>query len=272
MGRGISLHIGVNYVDTQHYQISMRLPHCVNDARAMQYIADQNNFESCLLVNEQATSYNLFFVINKAIAELVSGDILFISFSGHGTNFIDLNGDEDDGYDEGLVFYDRVVIDDELHCMWTNFRFGVRILFISDSCHSGTVTKDINSIIKRFLGLKDNTYQLPFIYEKNKSFYDSKFKNLQTKIKTPILCSVLLLSACQDDQLAGAGLYSEVGLSTFTEALMHCWANGNFEGNYRELLNQIKIELKKRKKGSRPNYYFIGDPNPLFQGQIPFTI
>jgi Caspase domain len=47
------------------------------------------------------------------------GDSIFLHYSGHGTKVKDLNGDEDDGYDEAMVPLDfktaGVILDDDLY-------------------------------------------------------------------------------------------------------------------------------------------------------------
>lgn len=45
--------------------------------------------------------------------------------------------------DETWVLYDRQLVDDELYKIWSKFKPLVRILVFSDSCHNGTVTRDI---------------------------------------------------------------------------------------------------------------------------------
>ena len=63
--------------------------------------------------------------------------------SGHGGQTPDLDGDEDDGYDEVIYPVDfRVnghIVDDEMHLiMVKSLPAGVRLTAIFDSCHSGS--------------------------------------------------------------------------------------------------------------------------------------
>lgn len=65
-------------------------------------------------------------------------------YSGHGTKVPDLNGDEDDGYDEALVplDFDRsgVILDDDLYEIFVKgLPPGVHVVALMDCCHSGTV-------------------------------------------------------------------------------------------------------------------------------------
>ncbi len=55
----------------------------------------------------------------KVVRQSQAGDAIFLHYSGHGTKVKDLNGDEDDGYDEALVPLDfksaGIILDDDLH-------------------------------------------------------------------------------------------------------------------------------------------------------------
>ncbi len=69
------------------------------------------------------------------------GDIYFLTYSGHGGQVPDTNGEgESDSSDETWLAYDRQIVDDELYELWAKFKPGVRIVVLSDSCHSGPST------------------------------------------------------------------------------------------------------------------------------------
>ena len=54
----------------------------------------------------------------------------------------DERGEYADQYDETWLLNDRDLIDDELYALWAVFAPKVRIIVLSDSCHSGTITRD----------------------------------------------------------------------------------------------------------------------------------
>lgn len=68
-----------------------------------------------------------------------------MTFSGHGTFVPDQDGDEADGSDEAICPHDVVaggpITDDELFELYSVRSYGSRLIVISDSCHSGTVTR-----------------------------------------------------------------------------------------------------------------------------------
>lgn len=143
--KGRSLHIGLNNVNTQAYQsqgfIVPQLAGCINDATQMQLLASHQDFTTQLLTDDQATSSEVIRLISSYGRELEAGDIFLLTFSGHGGQVDDVNGDEDDGQDETWVLHDRMLIDDELFQLFSQFAPGVRIFMLSDSCHSGTVAR-----------------------------------------------------------------------------------------------------------------------------------
>jgi len=57
----------------------------------------------------------------------------------------DFDDDEPDLKDETLVLYDRMLVDDEIFSLLSEFREGVRVHLVFDSCHSGTVFKQLPS-------------------------------------------------------------------------------------------------------------------------------
>jgi peptidoglycan hydrolase-like protein with peptidoglycan-binding domain len=142
VGRSIS--IGVNSLNTAHYGADFALASCVNDARKMQEIAQALGYDATTFENKQATVANFTAFMRGAINDLVAGDSLLITFSGHGSQLPNTSDDnEADLLDETLCFYDRMLIDDEFHALLAQLRDGVRVHAVFDSCHSKTAYKDI---------------------------------------------------------------------------------------------------------------------------------
>ena len=107
------------------------------------------------LLDSAATKDNILKAFDNLVARLRSGDVAYIHFSGHGQQVSDLNGDEEDGFDEAWIPYDAKkkyevgvyegnnhLIDDELNAIFTRLRVRVgakgKIIVIADACHSGS--------------------------------------------------------------------------------------------------------------------------------------
>jgi hypothetical protein len=146
MPRGYSLHIGLNHVDPQAYNgWDGRLFGCINDANAMEAICSSRGFSTEKLIDGQATADAIIGAIGQAAHNLSPGDTFLISYSGHGSQVPDETGDSETGLDQTWVAFDRMVVDHELYNLWSQFEPGVRIEVFSDSCHSGTVIRELMS-------------------------------------------------------------------------------------------------------------------------------
>lgn len=137
-----ALCIGINDYPGTH----MDLRGCVNDANDWAAELGARGFAVTRLLNEQATKAAMVASFKAVIGAAESGDLVVITFSGHGTYVPDVNGDELDGLDEALCPYDlqtngSALVDDEIHALFAARKRGVRLVLIADSCHSGTVTR-----------------------------------------------------------------------------------------------------------------------------------
>ncbi len=279
MAKGISLNIGLNSVDPNHYGgWDGLLNACEYDANDMAEIAELAGYKVTKLLTKEATVNNVKEQLTNASKSLESGDYLLLSYSGHGGQLEDLNNDEDDYFDETWCLYDRQFVDDELNVCLRDFKEGVRILVFSDSCHSGTVTKAL--LLKRTLGVNtintnigaDGTkYRvcpdniLGRTYHQNKELYNSILKDPTLKEKE-VKATVLLISGCQDNELSADGAYN--GL--FTSNLKRVWANGKFIGSHRKFHKQILNNMMN--SDQHPKYFKEGKSNYAFEKIRPFSI
>lgn len=124
-----------------------------------------NNIKS--LVNEKATKYNIIKSLNLLVKQSQPNDKIYIHFSSHGQQVVDISGDEEDGLDEAIIPYDAPktffkgvyegknhLLDDELNKFLSSLRGKIGktgLLFVViDACHSGDATrgnKDANESI-----------------------------------------------------------------------------------------------------------------------------
>lgn len=138
---------------------------CINDCADWNGpLARQYGFRTTILRDSEATATNTKSWLTDAVAKAGDGWHIVWTYSGHGSNVPDKDGDEPDSRDECICLYDRFLIDDEIRDILKNLHPLAKFTFISDSCHSGTVTRafmstlDINAAYAkpRFLPPQDD--------------------------------------------------------------------------------------------------------------------
>ena len=127
-----------------------------NDAQAMyELLTSQAGFptdglHTTLLLNEQATKYAIIEALERKLTQAKPDDLVLIYFSGHGSFVEDVDGDEDDGWDETLVPHDAVLGDDGSMIIDDVFGYKIRrihskqVIIILDTCYSGGAGKTTN--------------------------------------------------------------------------------------------------------------------------------
>jgi hypothetical protein len=287
--RGLSLHIGINEVSADAYAgWTGPLAACEFDAHDMTALAQAQGFEATTLITTKATRAATLAALRKAARALKAGDHFFISFSGHGGQIDDTSADEDDKLDETWCLYDGQLIDDELYYELSRFAEGVRVLVLSDSCHSGTVTRapspdDTTAharprIMPRAVGRR--------VYQQHKAFYDGLQREVAkaagnakvdpdaalanvvvsqrlTAIVKDFKPAVVLISGCQDNQFSMDGDNN----GAFTEQVLRVWNEGRFQGSLAQFHGKVRNALPPTQS---PNLFALG-PAAAFLQQAPFT-
>jgi hypothetical protein len=118
---------------------------CVNDAQDWAKALEERGYEVRVLLDKQARLKNIVEALNQLVGDASGGDSLVFTFSGHGSWLPDDSGDEPDGRDEMLCPYDvndeQYLMDDMLAEIFDGKPRDARLYFISDSCHSGSVSR-----------------------------------------------------------------------------------------------------------------------------------
>ena len=281
MARGISLHIGLNKVDPDQYGgWDGTLNACESDANDMKAIADSRGFESNILLTSDASAEAVLAGIDRAAGELDSGDMFLVTYSGHGGQVPDRDDEgETDGSDETWVAYDREIVDDELYARWAKFKPGVRILVLSDSCHSGTVTRRIDADVPNPVATQESAdshsprYRamprdvMIATYRAHADLYDEIQEKCPHVDEGDVGATVVLISGCRDDQLSLDGFSN--GL--FTENLLAVWDDGKWNdgGGYQQFHEAIRSRMPNEQQ---PNYSRVGAENEAFEEEGPFTV
>ena len=198
------------------------------------------------LVNSQATKFGIVAAFKKLSSQCSVGDVVYIHFSGHGQLVTDVNGDEEDGWDEAWIPYDaylsyckndkgeKHLIDDEinilLHAIKKNIGTTGKMLVVVDACHSGDSSRgeDIREVVR---GVNDE-----FVIPSKHTFKTNKASELW-----------LTLSACKDFQLNQELKSPQVGKLTYAlymlskDGALTIEAIDRFMKRYRSRLPQAPV-------------------------------
>lgn len=123
-GRRKALLIGINYFGQRG-----QLRGCINDVKNMSAYLNGNfgyKREDMVILTDdqqnpmsQPTKQNILRAMHWLVKDAHPNDSLFFHYSGHGGQTPDLDGDEDDGYDEVIYPVDfrqaGHIVDDEMH-------------------------------------------------------------------------------------------------------------------------------------------------------------
>lgn len=229
----LALLIGLNYPNND----KLRLQSSYNDVDLVEnYLVLNENFSRGNIIkltdkyNQNKELNPTFFNIINRIKELVDktnkDDILFLYFTGHGTQIQDKNIDEADSKDEAFLpsdYKDYIISDDLFKQVLAPCKANVTVLF--DTCHSGTA-----------FDLK-YTYTLsPFVSS----------NNLDMKDNNKIIC----FSSSNDPSLSFSSVLpfeqrSVRWFSNFTYYFLKHLANKDIKPTNRELILSMRNDPLK---------------------------
>ena len=268
------LHIAVDKTDRKSYSGSFKdLEACVADARALEDLAKARGFTTEHLHDSKATAEAVLAKLGELAGRLVGGDVLFLSYSGHGSQVPGAaDASEDDTLDETWVLHDRQLLDDEIFQALAAFAAGVRIFVTSDSCNSGTAlrldrgsrtaaTEPVAPPGTRQRWFPWNARKKDF--EHRRALYESVRAGLDPQV-TAVEASVIYFAACQDGQSA----LEKDGQGCFTRAFLNGAKSGEHR-SYAALFGSIATEMSDLEQV--PNYVPMGRDDLAFDESEPLT-
>ncbi|KAA8566332.1 hypothetical protein EYC84_008917 [Monilinia fructicola] len=272
-GKRKALLIGINYFGQRG-----QLRGCINDVKNMSSYLHENfgyqRDDMVILTDDQQnpmsqpTKQNILRAMHWLVKDARPNDSLFFHYSGHGGQTKDLDGDEEDGYDEVIypVDFRQVghIVDDEMHrIMVQPLQPGVRLTAIFDSCHSGTaldlpyvystqgVLKEPNLAKEAGQGLLGviSSYSqgdmsgvasnLMGFFKKATTGDDAYNKTLATKTSP---ADVIMWSGSKDDQTSADATIAAQATGAMSWAFITAMKK-NPQQSYVQLLNSIRDEL-----------------------------
>lgn len=224
-----ALILGLNYSFVENEKV---LTGCVNDACNIKAYLETLNFSNIDLItddikdNVDKLSWKGIIILlqNLCISSWTDDlDVVVFHYSGHGRQKPDLDNDEEDGLDEGLVPTDYkktgIITDDILISIFKKFNPKTRILCIFDCCHSGSIL-DLNYTV---------------INGRLTKQYDMKIDSVN-----PVSPFIICLSGARDNEIAGE-IHKKLDTGVFTTYLLDSLA----ENPYSTIIDQ-EYRINKR--------------------------
>jgi hypothetical protein len=220
-----ALLIGINYTGTEN-----ELYGCINDAISIKERLLQNGFNEINILTDltdvKATKENILNAFINLLTNSQPGDLLFFSYSGHGSYTYDRNNDENTGFDQLIIPSDlNAIVDDDLKSIiQLNLKENVTLFAMFDSCFSGSV-----------LDLK---YQ----------YLDSLDNNNLTlnANETDTNGNVIMISGCSDIQTSVDALINNKNQGALTWAFLETF-NSQKNLTWKKLLQGMRDLLKNSK-------------------------
>lgn len=228
--------------------------HGVNDILLITPILEKQGFSIYTLIDSAATYNNITSYFRRLFKFLKKGDIVYLHFSCHGQPFEDMNGDEEDGWDESLVPIDAKIayqkgayegskhlLDDELNGhvdMIRNKLGGTGQLFVTiDACHAGTASKGGLEVITR--GTKRGFSPNGVIFSPKK-----KIENHYIIPLSPLKAFTVYLEACRSYQTNVEIVEDGTHYGALSYYIHKVLSNNNLDGDI-QWIYEVESLMKK---------------------------
>jgi len=238
---------------------------CVNDANDWAALLTKRGFKTATLFDNKATGAAMRAQIAATIGRAAAGDTVVIQYSGHGSFVPDDDGDEPDGNDECLCPYDisskGPITDDELFQIYSARKPGVRLVIISDSCHSGTVARFAPittppTIKGRHAPQRKVRFLPPATYlSKSKVAHMAIASRSIRRGSPPGRYAGLLMSGCQDTEYSYDAYFNGRPNGAFSFVALRALQTLKPNASYRDWYMAIRKALPSQQYPQTPNLF-----------------
>jgi len=244
--------------------IPVDLRGAINDVEKMQAVLTSRfGFEADrirVLVDREATRAAILEAMREIVGASEPDDLVYIHFSGHGSQARDGNEDEtDDGLDETILSYDARtdgvadITDDEIGEILAGLKTR-NALIVLDSCHSGTATRDISAIRTRMVAADPRTE----LYESDE---------ITTRSVGPTGRQYVLMTGAASNQSALDGPIDGEFYGFFSYALGKALANAPSRATTMDVHASVLKEFERLSS----HFGLVAMPDPQVEGPEALT-
>lgn len=255
-----ALCVGIN--DFANLPMSSWLYGCVNDAEDMAAMLRKRGFTGrsvTVLTDAEATKAGVMDALTAMTGRSKAGDHLVFSFSSHGTQIPDTDGDEPDQVDECFACHDiaqvgnqwdpnTVIVDDELRHLFATLPKGVLLEVVLDTCHSGTGLRDLD-----LLSGRRPRFLPPPTARGTRSVAAAATKVAMVSLvkSVPAASRPVLYAACRPDQTSADATFDNRSNGAFTYYFLKALAAGA-DRPRKEIVAEVTQSLKTGDFTQRP--------------------
>ena len=216
------------------------------------------------MLDKDATGKAIRQAIKSVIGAAKTGDSVVIQYSGHGSFVPDEDGDEPDGTDECICPYDITskgpITDDELFDLYNDKSRGVKLLVISDSCHSGTVARFAPSfMLPTTRGGDAPQPKVRFLPPENflskKAMAGLSVRRTSRASSPPGRYAALLMAGCQDREYSYDAYFQGRPNGAFSFVALKELAKLKPSATYRQWYDAIRKALPSQQYPQSPNLF-----------------
>ena len=243
MATGQALIVGVPQPSPSSGWSAKWLPGVLNDVASASQLLGGLGFATQVHKSEAGRASTVLAGIRSAASALSAGDMFVFYYAGHGAQKASADGDE--AQDQLLLTFDRPIVDDELGACWALFRKHVRIVVITDSCHSGSAVRGLDGSVAATGTIGGGAMIDPIEPPPPRLLSIGLAKAAGGEVVSRdgniegLQCSLLHMAACQDwEQAMDLGNHG-----AFTDALLIAW-NAGFRASYDQLFAEIRRQMQ----------------------------
>jgi metacaspase-1 len=237
---------------------------CVNDAHDWAQALKDRGFAVATLLDRQATGQKMKASMKDVITRAEKGDTVVIQYSGHGSYVPDAQGDEPDGFDECLCPYDikakGPITDDDLFQIFDSRKSGVTLVMVSDSCHSGTVTRFAPISTPPTTKGKNAPQRKVKFLPASAFLSESKLRGhlISRRIRParqPGRYAGLLMSGCQDAEFSYDAYFNGRPNGAFTFVALRALEQLSATSTYKDWMARIRASLPSQQYPQTPHLF-----------------
>lgn len=243
-----SAHVGIN----DYPGGNQDLAGCLNDASDWEsYFCSRGFSDRMLVTNAAATASKIVEMMEWVVDGLRPGQTSVFTYSGHGCQVPDADGDERDGLDEALCAHDFTwddparLSDDVVFGTLSRAPEGACVVVVADCCHSGTLQRGgVTDLVARRLTRHGTTNLFATGVKKNR---------LATRAALADN-GLVVLSACLPTEVAYDTSRRGRPCGAFTSVALDSLRENGYGLTYRQLIDS------STKKLSEPQHPQLGGP------------